>query len=300
MRAGYTRAGRRMSGDPWALQRWAFGVETGNSTRKAVLSMLAMMGDASTGRGEVKQITLAKGVETSERSVRLHLKALEDAGVIERRPQYRRDGGRRGDEFLLCAPWVTEWPDGQPRRIPADGAGMPPVATGDRGDRQPTAAQELPPENNRSPTARARAKRPDPDALPDDFPAHLLPTLDELHSWLGRIADARGAVRPARAAIARAMMTRQAKGAATMLRVAERLEHWLTFGNGQRASCRDVVARWRDWLDQEPDVPERPAIAAMGPNVHAIRPPGRAIHSQAAMWDAMALELEARERGDAG
>jgi hypothetical protein len=151
-----------------------------------------------------------------------------------------------------------------------------------------------------STTARARAKRPDPDALPADFPAHLLPTLDELHSWLGRIADARGAPRPARAAIARAMVVRQAKGAATMLRVAERLEHWLTFGNGQRASCRDVVARWRDWLDQEPDVPERPAIAAMGPNVHAIRPPRRAIHSQAAMWDAMAVELEARERGDAG
>lgn len=100
--------------DPWRFQRWAFDTVTGSSTRKATLSMLAMMADAQTGRCEAKQETLAKGVEASERSVRDHLKALEDAELIARRSQFRKDGSRRGDEYLLRAPWVTEWPDGDP------------------------------------------------------------------------------------------------------------------------------------------------------------------------------------------
>jgi hypothetical protein len=100
--------------DPWALQRWAFGTVTGSSTRKALLSMIAMMADAQTGRCEAKQDTLCTGVEAGERAVRDHLKALVEAGLIARRAQFRKDGSRRGDEYLLLAPWVTEWPDGEP------------------------------------------------------------------------------------------------------------------------------------------------------------------------------------------
>lgn len=117
--------------DPWAFQRWAFGVTTGNTTRKAILSQLAMMADAGTGRCEAKQATLARGCETSERSVRDHLRMLVEQGLVARRPQHREDGGRRGDEFLLLAPWVSEWPDGHPARMSGGATGH----TGEGGNR---------------------------------------------------------------------------------------------------------------------------------------------------------------------
>jgi hypothetical protein len=148
--------------DPWAFQRWAFGVTTGSTPRKAVLMMLSSMADWQTGRCEAKQATLAAGTEASERTVRDHLRGLEEAGVIARRRQVRVDGSRRGDEFLLLAPWVTEWPDGQPAApagTPGERASSLP-ADDDRSNRQ------LPPGKNnqqerpkeQTPASRARTR----------------------------------------------------------------------------------------------------------------------------------------------
>ena len=107
--------------DPWAFQRWAFEVRTGNPTRKAVLVSLAVMADTNTGRCEAEQATIAQQIENGERTVRRALADLEAAILIARRHQYRRDGARRCDEFLLLAPWVSEWPDGE--ALPARAAG---------------------------------------------------------------------------------------------------------------------------------------------------------------------------------
>lgn len=128
--------------DPWRFQQWAFHTKTGNPARKAVLSMLAMMADMNTGRCEAKQETLAEGCELSERSIRAHLKGLADDGLIARRPQWRRDRGRRGDEFLLLAPDVTEWPDGEqvhpaPLAAPPGEIGNPPRGIQPSGQEQP-------------------------------------------------------------------------------------------------------------------------------------------------------------------
>lgn len=131
--------------DPWAFQRWAYAQTTGNTGRKAVLLMLSTLADAETGRCEARQATLAKAVEAGERTVRRHLDDLEAAGLIARRAQYRKDGKRRGDEYMLRAPWVTIWPDGE--ALPANLAGH---------DHRPTeypltgielAGQELPLQN---------------------------------------------------------------------------------------------------------------------------------------------------------
>lgn len=139
-----------MSTDPWAFQRWAFAQKTGSPARKGLLSALAMMADATTGRCEAKQETLAQHVEVSERSVREHLSALVKDGLIAQRHQYRRDGTRRGSEFLLLAPWITEWPDGEP--ITGEKAsGQEELPATERADnRRPAAAQEQPPENDHS------------------------------------------------------------------------------------------------------------------------------------------------------
>jgi DNA-binding transcriptional ArsR family regulator len=150
MASGTQDTERIGASDPWAFQRWAFKQKTGTAARKAVLSMLATMVDVVAGRCEVKQATIAQGTEMSERRVRDHLAELERRGLIARRSQFRRDGRRRGDEFLLLAPWITEWPDGElvervappdesttgrfDRRSPASGH-----------NRTPVSGQELPP-----------------------------------------------------------------------------------------------------------------------------------------------------------
>lgn len=116
--------------DPWHFQRWAWGVTVGNVTGKACLAYLAKCADPSTGRCEAKQTTIAAAIEASPRAVRDHLASLEGLRFIVRRSQRRVDGGRRNDEFLLLAPGVDEWPDGErlpdPPADPAGGSDTPP------------------------------------------------------------------------------------------------------------------------------------------------------------------------------
>lgn len=107
--------------DPWAFQRWAYETPTGSPLRKSVLASLATMADRQTGRCEARQATIAQNTEMGERTIRRHLTELEEAGLLARRHQYRRNGQRRTDEFLLLAPWVSEWPDGE--ALPANLAG---------------------------------------------------------------------------------------------------------------------------------------------------------------------------------
>lgn len=133
-----------MTADPWWIQRWAFDQVTGCPARKAVLSALAMMASHATGRCEVRQATLAKQVEVSERSIRGHLRALEEAGLIAQRLQHRIDGKRRCSEFLVLAPGISEWPDGESiatgNQLPEDPV-LP--ATERHSHRQPVAGLEL-------------------------------------------------------------------------------------------------------------------------------------------------------------
>lgn len=251
-----------MTAKPWRFQNWAFETHTGNPVRKAVLMMLAVMADSETGRCEAKQDTLAKGVEAGERSVRAHLKALEESGVIARRPQFRIDRGRRGDEYLLLAPWVTHWPDGQEvaRVQPAGDAGgfnrqeMPPPP--ERTD-TPPGVSSVPGKNNHLGTTSSTTggnaparQASNPDLPPDDFPSEWEQRLDETIDHLVFAASQRGAEPPSRGAVARAMLKRPDK---PWEQVAERVAHWLVYGNGRDANAVDVVARWRQWCDKEPN-----------------------------------------------
>ena len=79
---------------------WALGVRVGNPTRKLILITLA---DAANERGECwpSQRWLAQVAEVSDRSVRAHLKALQDSGVILREPRWLTTGGRTSDLFRL-------------------------------------------------------------------------------------------------------------------------------------------------------------------------------------------------------
>lgn len=147
--------------DPWYFMRWAFEVLAGGPGPKAVLSCLAMMADANTGRCEAKIATIAKGTEIADRTVSKHLRSLADAGLIARREQRRADGGRRGDEFLLLAPSVAEWPDGTPvqdrQGAPAAVAATPTQPDAGASPR-PEGRQELPPGDSRPGNAPSRAR----------------------------------------------------------------------------------------------------------------------------------------------
>lgn len=141
--------------------------------------VLATMADASTGRCQVKQETLAAATEMSARAVRGHLRGLEEMKIIARRPQYRRDGMRRSDEFLLRAEGVVEWPDGDALRdLPADSAARGLAADRDQIDRQiategvsRSAAQELPLGNDHIGTTTENARERASNDAPTLFDA---------------------------------------------------------------------------------------------------------------------------------
>lgn len=254
--------------DPWEFQRWAYSVKTGSPARKSVLMVLATMADANTGRCEPKQATLAEACEMSERSVRSHLKAMEDAGLIARRHQQRLDGSRRSDEFLMHAPWVTEWPDGekiQPAESAAgpsgNGASIHPEADG-QSNRQPVAAQERP----KGTTIRTRQdERVRNDAFPDDLPESMHDAAIEVGKVLKRTALARGQKREVtRAAVGHALVTFPDR---PHLKVARDVEYWLMHGRGARKPCADIVARFRQFLEtSEPEAgPPLPASSVGRP-----------------------------------
>lgn len=74
--------------------------ETGNPTRKLVLLLLA---DAANGDGVSwnSQERIATFAEVTKRTVRNHLKALEDQGLVQRVERRRVDGSRASDEYRL-------------------------------------------------------------------------------------------------------------------------------------------------------------------------------------------------------
>lgn len=252
--------------DPWAFQRWAFAVRTGSPARKAVFSYLAMTAGSETGRCEAKQASIAKAVECSERTVRDHLAGLEAHGLIARRAQFRDDRGRRGDEFLLLAPWVTEWPDGEAvinrKNLPVDGRspGVPEPGAPEDSDTPPgvssspgkngllgTTSSE--PLSKESESARDEiehvevpvARKPVP-ARPLTYRGKRVP--DDIAFLADRLltvfAEATGRARrsdPARKQVAAALMARPDVDAAT----------W-------EAGVRAIVASPPSWWDGPPEV----------------------------------------------
>jgi hypothetical protein len=102
------------------------------------------------------------------------------------------------------------------------------------------------------------SKAPDPDSLPEDFDPRLADAARRCLPVLQRTAEARGAKPVGLLAVSRAIETYPHKDHHV---VAGELEHWLIHGNGTRASARDIVSRFRRFLDNSPDQ-LRPAARA--------------------------------------
>lgn len=253
--------------DPWRWQRWAFQQTTGNPGRKAVLSHLAMMADYNTGRCEAKQATIAHGVEVSERSVRTHLVSLEEAGLIARRAQVRRDRGRRGDEFLLLAPWVTEWPDGERIDHPAD-----PARGGGNFDTPPTvrqsSGQELPPMNGHA-SKQERESAHDPrEHPPEDFPDALRPHAREVYRILKAVAEQHGARKVWPQAVGRVLMAHPRH---PLVAQAHALAAWAV---DPPRPVKDVVGTYRSFLTRERELEATEHLAPDGTPASGKAPAG--------------------------
>jgi hypothetical protein len=205
--------------------------------RSLYLALLELTNEARDVRAEVSRKRLGERAGCSPDLVSDLSPLLVEAGVVE--VHERMHGGER-----QANEWVVVEPSGSPD--PRGSQPLPPVAAShDRGGSQPRQQreQETTTENT---AARTRAHE-----VPPDFPDHLRQPLAEVMAHLTFAAEARGAPAPSAGAVARAMVKRPRKPHEL---VAERVAHWLVYGNGRRAQCRDLVARWRDWLDAEDDV----------------------------------------------
>lgn len=227
--------------------------------------MLAMMADASTGRCEALQETLAEGCEISERSVRAHLVTLEKAGLIARRPQWRRDRGRRGDEFLLLLPGVTEWPDGEsvdpvsPGVHPANLAAPPGTARYPPRGTQ-AAGQEQPLGNSHASRQEENAPARDPrDLPPDGFPDELRSHAREVLRILRAVAgDHPGARKVWPRAVGQAVMAHPRH---PLVATAHAVAIWAV---DPPRPIRDVVATYRTFLERERELASPEQLAGDG------------------------------------
>lgn len=99
---------------------WAFEQTIKPSGRHFVLVALANYAD-SQGWCYPSQETLAKRTSQDERTVRDHLKALEEEGLIAREPRRRKDGKRTSDGFTLVGFIAVEGAVEEAEATPAGG-----------------------------------------------------------------------------------------------------------------------------------------------------------------------------------
>lgn len=223
--------------DPWHFARWAHELRVGNPTRRLVLMGLAATCEGASGYGWVIPEYLAEFAECSEATVRSHLHALEQAGLIARRREYRAEK-RTPDGVLLLADEWAAWPGDEPlvREAPSH-------ATNGHGP------------------GGVLAK---PSAV-DRVPVRVeVPNWGELQDWqqrvlvdLRRVADAKGASLDEMRALAacRDFADRDHAGAA------EKFARWHIGRNRVRS---DVNKAWRKWLTDEDPAPAAAPVAETG------------------------------------
>ncbi len=100
-------------------------------------------------------------------------------------------------------------------------------------------------------TKVGKGSAPDPDVLPSDFDLRLATAAKRCLPILQRTAEARGAKPVTLLAVARAVESYPRRD---HVAVAGNVEHWLVHGTGAKQKPKDVVARFRNFLDSSEDV----------------------------------------------
>jgi DNA-binding transcriptional ArsR family regulator len=228
--------------DPWHFQRWAYRTRVGNPARRLVLIGLSLTCEGTTGYGWLGSEWLAGFAECSVATVRGHLNALEGAGLVARRREYRGTA-RTADAFLLLADEWAAWPGDEPlvREAPSHAA---------NGQDLPGGVSARPSRVDRVPV---RVEVPNWGEL-DERQRRVLVELR-------RFADVKGASLDEMRALAacRDFADRDHVGAA------EKFAAWFVEGPGAARQRSDANATWRKWLVNEDPAPAaRSAVAETG------------------------------------
>ncbi len=215
-----------------------------------------------------------------------------------------RSTARRNVRKLVEAGWIRESGHGPKGQVAyqlamssepfAQGGGeTPPVANEPPGGGIGGAGgvAPMPPEPSKEPSVKPstdqsadeRASAGVVHRLPDDLPNHLHETATTAARVLYRAAQRRGQASVVLLeAVGRAVAQKPTKD---HVEVAERIEHWLCWGNGKSKPCGDIVQRFRNWLKDSPDVrlPNGSPLLEPGPaagNVHPIAAARRPTHDE--------------------
>ena len=96
-----------------------------------------------------------------------------------------------------------------------------------------------------------KGKQTDPDSLPVDAASEFVAIAERVRPILQRTAEARGAKAVAILPLLRAVEQFPKRD---HVAVAGNVEHWLLHGNGAKVSAKDVVGRYRRFLESSEDV----------------------------------------------
>lgn len=254
--------------DLWRFQRWAREQKLGNATRKLILTSLSITAEATSGSGYMSQGDLAEFAECSTRTVSEHLKALEARGLLARRRRFSKAGRRLADGFLLLAPGVTEWPDGD---AITTGRGSPPEesASSEPAQSPPEvqASEQEQPIEQPIPTSK-NAREPDRrEQPPDGFPDELRPHARAVLPILQRIAEQHGAARVWPLRVGKLLMRYRYRA---VVAAAHELDEWAV---DPPRKIKDVVGTYGTFLANMRDLQGVEPLSSDGlPTANGARP----------------------------
>lgn len=218
----------------------------------AVVLMARAKVAANDGRVKFSRRTLANEAFVEVSEVEAILKTAEDVDLVE----IEEIGVR---EIIVRFPAFAKWQDAGRKSRDREMSGAVrsrPEPSGfvptDRQTNKQTNREKAAPGGASSSTAKR--KGPNPDALPDDFPPSLASAVKAVIPILQRTAEVKGAKPVTVLAVARAVESRPDRDHA---KVATEVEHWCCFGRGEKRQAKDIVARFRNFLDNSEAVARR-------------------------------------------
>lgn len=246
----------------WALTRDL------SAPKKLLLVALAWISD-DLGVTFKSQKVIAARLGKDTRWLREHLPGLAAEGHVTRYRRHRANGSRTSD--LL----VINWPRPEPLDLDAY-SGI--VGEPEPGDHVPSGENPpggLPAGNGRpsgeEPPIQSqpldepvgdKKKRVREDAFPDDLPPELFEVAVAAGKILKRVAVERGQAKAVtRLTVGHAVLTYPDRD---HVLVAREVEAWMLHGRGAQRSCRDVVARYRNFLSNAEPRPGPPLPGGAG------------------------------------
>jgi hypothetical protein len=243
----------------WAWKQNLSGTGKGNPGRKLLLMAIADNADDHGVAWPGQKLLSAKS-ELKVRAVRDNLVWLEQNGLVLRVPQFREDGSRKSDLYVLAptgdrGPMESVdrdhklWPNIKDAWDPpaADAGG---AAADAPSPRQPGAGGPGSPVPGTEPSGNRKKHQKEEESARERIPAEVLGPLT-------KVAASKPCERASPVAVLKAI---EDYGEVDHTAVAGDLEFWALHGNGKRRKIKSLAGTWRTFLRRaEEDRLEREA-----------------------------------------